>query len=341
MATVREVAALAGVSATTVSNVLLGSKAVLADTRERVMAAALELGYTPHGPAQALRTGRSHTLAMCVRFTTNPTTGAVIQGASQRAYEAGYTLSVSVDAGNKDHEQQHLQALTQQRVAALLDYSIHHNPAPYLRLQSTGIPIVFVDGRPEGITADLVAADHRAGTLAAVRHLLRGGRRRIALLTPQTGIGSSLARQEGYLAAYAEQGLVAPSGLVVGDLPDREAGSLATAALLDGPQPPDAIVAGGSPLTLGAFTCLRARGLRMPEEMALVGGGDVGWAPVTEPALSLVEVDGEALGRRVVEVALARLQADFTRLPVREEYLPVRLALRASSGGNGEDARPG
>ena len=331
MSTVREVAALAGVSPTTVSNVLLGSKPVLPSTRQRVLAAAERLGYTPHGLAQALRTGQSRTIGLCLSFSTNPTMGAVIQGASQRAYEAGYVLSVSVHAYNAALERAQLLTLARQLVAALIVAPSGGDAAPYLDLQRAGVVVVCLDSRPEGLAADLVASDHHQGALAATAHLLAGGRRRIALLTTHEGMASSLARQAGYRAAHARAGVPVPEDLARGGLLSRQKAWEAVAELLDGAQPPDAILAGGPPLTLGALACLRERGIAVPDEVALVGSGDVGWAPLVEPALSLIEVDGEALGRRAVEVALERLETGATAPPPRDVYLPVALAVRASS----------
>jgi LacI family transcriptional regulator len=329
--TIKEVAALAGVSPTTVSYVLLDRKPVLPSTKERVMAAAQRLGYTPHGPAQALRTGRSRTIGLCVSVATNPTMGAIIQGASQRAYESGYVLSVAISARNPALERAHLQVLTRQRVAALILTPPAGEATPYAELQRAGIPVICVDSRPAGLEADLVAADHYQGTLAATSHLLASGRRRVALLTIPTSLGSSAARLAGYREAHARAGLPVPEELVRAELVSREAARAAVAELLAATQPPDAIIAGGPPLTLGALACLREKGIAIPDAVALVGSGDVSWAPLVEPALSLVEVDGEALGRKAVEVALARAETGLSGAPACDVFMPVALVVRASS----------
>ncbi len=336
MPTIKEVAALAGVSPTTVSYVLLDRKPVLPSTRARVVAAAQQLGYTPHGPAQALRTGRNRTLGLCVGLATNPTIGAIIQGASQRAYEAGYVLSVAISAHNPALERAHLSALTQQRAAALIVTPASGEATPYAELQRAGIAIVCVDSRPAGLEADLVAADHYQGALAATGHLLASGRRRVALLTIPTGLGSSAARLAGYREAHARAGLPVCEDLICAGLVSREHARAAVARLLAEPRPPDAVIAGGPPLTLGALACLHESGVAIPDDVALVGSGDVGWAPLAEPALSLVEVDGEELGRKAVEVALERIETSITQQPPRDFFLPIQFAARASSVGREE-----
>ena len=331
MPSVKDVALAAGVSPMTVSNVFSGRVPVRDRTRQRVLAAAKKLGYLPHGPAQALRTGRSFTIALSLPLITNLTMAAMAQSASREACAAGYMLSVSPLEYNAELERAHFDALARQRVAVVIAIPVSNDPRPYVQLQQTGTPVVFVDRRPPGITADLLASDHRTGTLAAVRHLLATGRRRVAMLMPPAEIGSSVARIEGYVAAYAEAGLPAPSDLFRPGLLTQGDAYRVTAEFLDQAEPPDAIIATGPSLTLGAQSCLRERAVQIPAEMAFVGTGDVRWAGLVEPPLTVVEVDGEELGRRAVGMAIERLEGQASLPPARDIYLPTRLVIRGST----------
>lgn len=331
MPSVKDVALAAGVSPMTVSNVFSGRAPVRESTRQKVLATARQLGYLPHGPAQALRTGRSRTIALSLPLITNRTMATMAQSASREAYAAGYMLSVSPLEYNAELERAHFEALARQRVAVVIAIPVTNDPLPYAQLQQTGTPVVFVDRRPPGVAADLLASDHREGTRSAVCHLLAVGRRRIALLMPPAGIGSSVARLEGYRAAYAEAGIYAPADLFRSGLLTSADALQVTAELLGQADPPDAIIAAGPSLTLGVQRCLRERGMRIPADMAFVGSGDVGWADLVEPSLTVIEVDGDELGRRAIEMAIERIEQEASLPPVRDVYLPVRLVVRAST----------
>jgi len=300
-------------------------------TRTKVLEAAQHLGYQPDGPARTLRTGRSRTLALCVPFITNPTIAAIIQGASRCAHAAGYVLTIAALENDVSLERSHLDLLLRQRVAAVITLAAGDDPAAYLPIQESGVPVVFVDRRPPDIVADFITPDHEAGTREAVQHLLATGRRRIALLAGPLTIGSSLARAAGYQAAHAAAGMPTPAGLIRYGLRTSGDAGAATAELLDADEAPDAVVAGNASLTLGALACLRDRHRQIPDEVALVGAGDVEWARLVEPPLSMIEVQADDLGFRAARMALDRLDPISAGVPARLEFLPATLVIRGSS----------
>jgi LacI family transcriptional regulator len=332
VATIRDVALVAGVSLSTVSNVMRGRSSVREPIRQRVLQAAEQVGYLPDGLARALRTGRSRSLALCVPFITNPTVAGIIRGAARRAHAANYTLTICDLENDPQIEQTHLELIAQQRAAAVITLAASDEPSTYQWFLDRGIPVVFVDRRPPGVAADFVTPDHRAGTEAAVRHLLESGRERIALLTGPRSIGSSLVRIEGYRAAYAAAGEVAPEeGFIsTGHRTSTEADA-ATRALISAPYRADAVVCGNASLTLGALSALRDVGVRIPDDVALVGAGDVEWARLVDPPLTMIQVDAEALGENAVDLAIRRLAPKSAQDPPREIYLTAPLIVRASS----------
>ncbi|MHB1134859.1 MAG: LacI family DNA-binding transcriptional regulator [Chloroflexota bacterium] len=328
--TIVEVARQAGVSLGTASRALSGNTHVHALLRERVQNVARELGYSPDPFAQALRRGHSRTIAFCVAFITNPTMAAIIQGASLAAHEAGYNLSVCATGRNRAVEQAQLEALARQRVAGVISFNPSDDPAPYLRLQQTGTRLLFVDHRPQGIEADMTMQSHRECLCQVVAHLLSRGRRRVALLFTAPGTAANLARLAGYHDAYAAASLAMPPGLTRGGLYREADGYGAVVELLALSERPDALVVAAGVLIEGALAALRDHGVSIPQDMAFVGAGDLGWARLVEPPLSMIEVDGFERGRELIGLLLSRLEGDGAS-PFRDVAAPFRFVPRASS----------
>jgi LacI family transcriptional regulator len=338
MATVKEVAARAGVSPSTVSNVFGGKVPVREQTKRRVLSAARRLGYQPDGLAQALRTGRTRLLGLLVPRVTNPTIAAIVNGATRFAQEAGYAVSVCAIEDELRLQETYLELLRRERAAAVVSQPAGHDPEPYLALRRAGAALVFVDRRPEGVPADFLTPDYRPAVREAVRHLIASGRRRIALLAGPRWIDSTRERVAGFEEAHAEVGLQVDPDLMV--TPERRRPGThreAMEALLRRPvgQRPDAIIAGSADVTLTVLERLHVAGVNVPGEIAVVGTGQVAWAALASPPLSMMEVDGDALGREAVRLALARVeevaQGDEPA-PFQDVRLPVRFVVRASSG---------
>lgn len=329
--TIADVARAAGVSVGTVSHVLNNKPVVAPPTRQRVLAVARGLGYSPDAVGRALSLGRMRTIALCGPIATNLSISGNIHAASQCADRAGYGLVCCSTDNDPDRELAILEMLLAQRVAAIVTHGAIPSPAPYQRLLDAGIPVVFTRHRPPGLAADLVVSDYYDGTLRAIRHLLEGGRRRIALLVGAIREEPARARVAAYRRAYAEAALAVDEGLIRFDLNNHTAGEAAADDLLDLPCPPDAIVAGVGDLTLGALSCLRRRHTAIPEQVAFVGTGDLPWAKLLNPSLTMIEVDAQEIGRRSVELALARLSPERRDLPPQDVYLPINFAVREST----------
>jgi LacI family transcriptional regulator len=338
MSTIKEVAARAGVSPSTVSNVFLGRVAVKERTKRRVLSAAQHLGYQPDGLAQALRTGRTRTLGLCVPFVTNPTIAGIVNGATREAQKAGYAVSVCAIENDPGLQETYLDLLRRERVAAVISQPASDNPTPYAALKRGGTALVFVDRRPLDLEADFLTPDYRGAMREAVLHLFARGRRRVALVTGPPWIDSSRERTAGYEDAHWEAGESVEEDLLV--TPERRHGKTpreAIASLIQRPvgTRPDAVIAGSADVTLTALACLKALGVAVPGDVALIGTGQVEWAPLASPPLTMIEVDGNALGRQAIQLALSRIVEDAEeRLPApwRDVRLPARFVVRESSG---------
>ena len=337
--TITQVAEQAGVSRGTVSNVLNDKDGVHPVLREKVLSAAQQLDYHPHPLAQGLRSGRTRIIGVCVPYITSPTLAAIVEGASDQAYMMGYAVIMSVTGRDSARRLAHLESLSRQRVAAVVVVpGAADGPEPYLQLQDSGIPVIFGLSRPAGVRADLVATQDRQGTMAAVRHLTGTGRRRVALLNASLSIESNVERMAGFHAALQGLGLLPMEDLICSGLGSRQEAYTATKALLGRAEPPDAIVAGGATITVGAMACLRDAGVKMPDEIAFVGTGDLEWARLMEPPLTMLEMDGNEIGRCAVRTAVARLRQTPQFVDVRDTLMPLRLVIRTSSA-SGEPGR--
>jgi DNA-binding LacI/PurR family transcriptional regulator len=361
MSTIKEVAARAGVSPSTVSNVFLGRVPVKERTKRRVLSAAQHLGYQPDGLAQALRTGRTRTLGLCVPFVTNPTIAAIVNGATRAAQEAGYAVSVCAIENDPHLQETYLDLLRRERVAAVISQPASSDPLPYAMLKRGGTALIFVDRRPADVEADFLTPDYRGAMREAVLHLFARGRRRIALVAGPRWIDSSRERIAGYEDAHREAALsglfgssisgvshpsarASSSGAVIDEdllvTPERRHGKTpreAIAELLQRPagSRPDAVVAGSADVTLTALACLKELGVAVPQEVALIGTGQVDWAALASPPLTMIEIDGDALGRQAVHLALSRIAETAEEIPAsppRELRLPARFVVRESSG---------
>ncbi len=309
--TMKDVAALSGVSLKTVSRVVNAEPLVSADVVARVTAAIDQLRYRPDDRAGSLRrTGqRVNTIGLLVSSTSNPFAVAV-----HRAVEVAVTRErdVAVIASSADElaefEQRTVEMLLRRRVDGLILTPMSPSQA-YLRDELRfGTPVVAIDRTPVGIDVDCVLSDHIAGAAAATEHLLARGHRRIAFLGDLATIQSAASRRRGFLDALGARGVPSGSCPVVMDLHSEEAAARATVELLRGEDPPTAIVGGQNLVTVGVVRALRELGLQ--RSTALVGFDDLPLAEFLDPAITVVAQDPEAVGRIAVERLFARLEGD-------------------------------
>jgi LacI family transcriptional regulator len=316
MARLKDVATHAGVSTATASNVLRGTKATSPEVAARVRAAALALGYVPNPHAQSLRTGHSRTLGLLVPDLANPYFPALVQAIEQTARARGYALIV-MDAGNDGAlEEASLRLMASYRVAGAIWVPVRHDP----RLDWP-FPLVTVD-RPLAC-CDAVVADHAQGGALVARHALERGHRRVGLLSGPQALASAAERRHGFLHAAADRLEVAWEHEVPfsSDLPHHVVTQLSD---------PDCtlVACANDAVAVAALRALRDAGVRVPDDVSVIGFDDVPWAAFVEPALTTVRQPLAALGAAAVELLHARL-AD-PHAPRRFETHSVTLVERRS-----------
>lgn len=333
MATLRDVAALAGVSAKTVSNVVNGHDFVKAPTRERVMAAIQELGYQPNLAARNLRTGRTGVLGLAVPELKFSYFAELADSVLQIARRRGYAVLIEQTGGERDAE---IKLLRDPRVSMMdglliSPLGLTSDDADVLEV---GYPLVLLGERIFNGPTDHVTIQNVEGAAIATRHLLSSGRRRIAVLGAHEGeqVGSAALRVEGYQASLAEAGVATdPDLIVVRQGWHRNDGAEATRELLSRGVEFDAIFALNDELALGALRVLFQEGIRVPEDVAVVGFDNVTEAQFAMPSLATVDPNRLQIAEIAVDALLDRITNGHGAGAPRQVEVPATLVARESA----------
>ncbi|WP_113699832.1 LacI family DNA-binding transcriptional regulator [Nonomuraea lactucae] len=299
---IKEVARHAGVSPGTVSNVLNRPEKVAAATRGRVHASIRELGFVRHGSASSLRAGHSRTIGLSVIDIGNPFFTDVAAGVEEVASDRGYAVILSNSAGDQTKEDRNLLTLAEQRVRGLLITPA----AETTRLDSLrqrGICVVLVDHPADRSDLCSVAVNDVAGGALAVSHLLSGGGDRVAFvsgpLTIRQCLDRKLGAQQALLRAGRDPGLVE---VVTPTMTARAGQQAAERLLADGL--PDAVFCANDLLALGMLRTLLQAGVRMPDDVSLIGYDDIDFASASPVSLSSIRQPTQQLGRTAAELLL-------------------------------------
>ncbi|MFE3591294.1 LacI family DNA-binding transcriptional regulator [Streptomyces niveus] len=326
--TIKDVAALAGVSVGTTSRVLSGNPSTSPAARERVHAAVAELGYRPDARARSLRSARSQTVGLLISDVRNPFFADVAHGAEQAALRSSYVTLLA--NANEDPKQQdtYLESFLTQRVDGII-IAPQGEESAHLRTLATTVPLVFVDRTVDGFEVPSVTSDNALGIDQAVAHLADRGHTRIGYIGGPRSISTGRARHDAFVRAVARHGLDTDPGLITSGDFRSASGAVAAERLLAGGQPPTALLAADSPMAVGALGALRRRGLRIGSDVDLVAFDDIEWFSELDPPLTVVSHDAQAMGSTAMRLLLDVIEG---RTP-ESVVLPTRLVVRESSGG--------
>ena len=337
MPTMADVARSAGVSVATVSHVLNGTRPVLPHTRQAVLDAVEELGYTPNGLARSLVTSRTRSIGLAVSAISNPYFTEILQGVESCALEHGYSLLLADPHDDPEHERTVVQLLHERRVDGVIVAPSAQPDALVAYLTRHRLPAVFLDRLlPEGAGGqdapafDQICADGTQPTARLVGHLASLGHRRIGLVAGLPGWSTTAERLAGYRRGLAAAGLACDERLVVHGDSSAGGAERATGELLSRAAPPTALVTANNAMTIGALRALRERGLSVPADMALCCFDDFDWAGLFTPGLTAIAQPGRELGAGAVRLLLDRLDAPDR--PARTVRLPCSFVHRTSCG---------
>lgn len=335
-------AAAAGVSVGTVSNVINRPGSVSDETRSRVQAEIERLGYVRSEFARQLRAGRSRIIGMLVLDMGNPFFVNVAKGAEETARAAGAGVMVCNSGQSLDAEADYLSLFAEQRVRGVLLTPADSTGRNLDVLRRNNIPYVLVDRvAADDSTLCSVSVDNVSGGAMAVRHLLSAGHRRIAFVGAGPDLQQIRDRHTGALLALAEAGL-APDSLVecAADRLDVAAGRDAGARLLGLSPRPTSVFCANDLLALGVLQTMFAAGVEVPAEMAIVGYDDIEFAAAAAVPLTSVRQPALTMGSMAAELLLEESGDDAEPHQHRHVVLPPELVVRTSSMGLSQLGKP-
>ncbi|MBO4238874.1 substrate-binding domain-containing protein [Pseudonocardia alni] len=326
MATMAEVARLAGVSTATVSHVLNGTRPVRETTREQVLAAMAQVHYTPNAAARSLATARTRTVGLALSAISNPYLGELLHAIEDESAAAGHTLLLADPHDDPGYEATAVAQL-RSRVDGVLFAPSGDSTATLEALAAQGVPTVLVDRMLDG-ELDEVGSENVEPVAGLVTHLAEAGHGSIGFVAGLAGLATTVERLAGYRLGMRRAGL--PPGPVVEGRSDSEPARAVVRELLASPERPAALVTGNNAMTIGAVQAAHDLGLRIPGDLALAAFDDFPWADAFSPRLTVVAQPFADIGREAVRLLLRRMaEPEAQRRSLR---LPTTFVHRESCG---------
>lgn len=329
--TIYDVADVVGVSSSTVSRVLAGRGQIAAATRQSVLDAAAQLGYRPNTVARSLASGATDTLAILLPDLTNPFFPELVGEIQGQAERHGITVLLCNTHRDPDIERRFLNTLLSHQVQHVLCCGLALDRRAVEESQRAGLTFIGIDRAVAGQGTYLVQTDNRRGGYLATKHLLDLGHRRIAHVSGPANLDVARQRQRGYVEALAEAGIEPDEALVVSGQFSEEAGADAFAQLRSRGAGETAIFAANDLVAIGVLFAAHESGLRVPEDMSLVGFDDVSLTKYVSPQLTTVRQDVAAMAEAAVKIVVS---ADGSKRR-KKITLATELIVRQSTRGIG------
>lgn len=332
--TIKDVARLANVSPKTVSNVVNNRPVVKPATRERVLQAIRELNYYPSAVARGMVTRSRHLIGLILADITNPAYPEIVEGVASLARQAGFMVMLCNTGRDPDEEERYVHLLIEQRVDGVIIASSRVDSRAADTLSSAGIKVVLFNRHPEPYSVSFVGVDNENGGYLATRHLLQLGHRRVAFIRGTRGASTSIEREQGYRRALEEYGVEPDPDLIGWGDYDPDVARTAADLLLRKRNRPTAVFAANDMMALSVIDAAVTLGLRVPEDLAVVGFDDIAIASHRLVGLSTVHGDLGQLAREATTLLLESINGGLTE-PVRK-ILPVYLVIRRTCGGKAD-----
>jgi LacI family transcriptional regulator len=332
MATIKQIAKLAGVSIGTVSNVLNELSSVREPARQRVLAVIDSLGYQPSMLGRALRKDKTNMIVMIVPDIMNPFFPGIVRGAEDVAFQNGYRLVLCNSDNDYAKESAYMRELRTYRPSGLIivpaDLSKGGDEArAYV---NAGSAVVYMDRIPPRWRGDAVTSAHEAGAYDATRHLISLGHKRIATITGPMQGTSAMQRLAGFKRAMKEAKLDVPAEYIQESEFNRSSGHEKASFLLALRTRPTAIFAANDLIAMGAMKAAREAGLSCPDDISIFGFDNLEMDSETVPSLSTVDQFIPELGVRAAQIVINRVAGD--KSPAKRICIPTSLRLRDSTG---------
>jgi LacI family transcriptional regulator len=335
--TLKDIAREVGVSVVTVSKALRGRTDIGEETRRRVMDSARRLKYRPNLTARSLVTGKSYLIGMVVPGLLHPFFAEVARSMSDALREHGYYVIITSSEEDPEMEAREIDQLLGRQLDALVIASVATQDTGFRHIEEQRIPYVLIDRAFAGLATNFVGIDDRAMGFMATEHLIQVGCKRIAHIASAKSSLTQL-RERGYRAALTHYGhAVKPSYIVSGETVDvagQRQGFLAMEKLLSLKARPDGVFCFNDPMALGAMDCILRAGLRVPEDIALIGCGNLNYDDHLQVPLSSMDQKTDQIGACTAELLLALIEGEGKGKPTTV-VLEAELVRRRSTERGG------
>lgn len=331
------IAEIAGVSKATVSRVINGKPCVSEETRRRVIDVIRRYNYVPNAFARALNFNCSYTIGLIITEITNIVTAEITSHIEMAAKEKGYSVMLCITRGKVAEEVAYVDLLRSRNVDGMI--IIHAGATEgeevehLFRLKEEGMPFVLISEPIPGLETDYIVIDHERGAYNAVRHLLELGHRRIGYISGPPGLYTEAMRFRGYRRALIDYGIEPDDRLVREGGYKIEDGYRAALSLL-GEERPTAIFCFNDMEAIGVLQAAKQLGLRIPDDLALVGTDDIQIAPILEVPLTTSSFPKDRVGRAAVDLLIEQIRAEEKSMPrpYKKVYIEHHLVIRDSCG---------
>lgn len=307
MATMKDIARLAQVSTSTVSHVVNGTRFVSDEVREKVMRVVAELNYTPSAVARSLKVKVTQTIGLLVTATNNPFFAEVMAGVEQYCRQHQYNLIIATTGGDAKRLQQNLQTLMHKQVDGLLLMCGDSRFQAEEEL-TISVPLVVMDWWFTELNADKILENSELGGYLATKTLIEAGHQNIGIITGNLKKSAAQNRLKGYKKALAEANIPLNTDWVVESHFDFEGGVVGMEKLLAASKRPSAVFCCSDTIAVGAYQVIHRQGLRIPQDISVIGYDDIELARYLSPPLSTVSQPKAELGKLAVEMLLKRLK---------------------------------
>ena len=330
MSSLTDVAKHSGFSIATVSRVINESDNVTAKTREAVQKSMDELGYVPNRVARRLRQkgGHRHLLGLILPDIQNPFYAEIARGIEDVAYANNFAALLCNSDDRLKKEEFYINVMHAETVDGVILSPNQESDQAVTDLIDRGMPVVIVDRTLRDVEADTVEVGNFEGAQAAVQHLIKLGHTRIGHISGPESISNSRRRRRGYQQALEEAGITIDPGYIREGDWKQKTGRKLTLDLLNLPTPPTALFVSNNLMAIGALEAIHQQGLKVPNDVALIGFDDLPWAEALDPPLTVVRQPSYKVGQVAAEMLLNRLNHPET--PVEVRRLEPELVIRKS-----------
>jgi len=334
--TIKDIARELGISPSTVSRALKDHPDISSETKKAVNALADKLNYQPNIVALSLRQKKTNTIGVIIPELVHFFFSTVISGIEDIANQAGYSVILTQSNESIEREKRDIKALFNSRVDGML-ISLSRETTNFDHIESIlskGIPMVFYDRMYTNPNTSKVIVDDYVGAKEAVEHLISQGYKRIAHLEGAPGLMISIDRKRGYLDALKQHKMEIDNSLIEAcPSANQEEGQKVTKKLLGLANPPDAIFTNNDPMAIGAMMAIKEKGLKIPQDVGLVGFSNWSLGALIEPTLTSVDQPGFEMGQEAARLLIRQIEAgDKDQEPQPEtKVLKTKLIIRESS----------